>query len=83
MTLQPGFSDSTLSETVMDLPPGVMADLICYSSGLETEQRIHVLETADIGERLKTVTALLKVRNELTRQEIAARPDFPPDFSVN
>ncbi|MEM7457630.1 MAG: LON peptidase substrate-binding domain-containing protein [Planctomycetota bacterium] len=76
ITVHPGFGKATLSESIVELPAGMMADLICYSSGLETEHRIHVLEMADVAHRVQAVLTLLEQRNNLAQ-------NFPPDFSLN
>ncbi len=39
--------------------PGLLADMVAYSPDLSTEQRMQLLETADVVERLKTVSAFL------------------------
>ena len=39
--------------------PGLLADMVAYSPDLSTEQRMELLETTDVVERLKIVSAFL------------------------
>jgi ATP-dependent Lon protease len=39
--------------------PGLLADMVAYSPDLSTEQRMEILETTDVLERLKIVSAFL------------------------
>jgi ATP-dependent Lon protease len=39
--------------------PGLLADMVAYSPDMSTEQRQELLETIDVGERLKLVSSFL------------------------
>ena len=45
--------------------PGLLADLFAYSPDLSTEQRMELLGTTDVGERLKIVSAFLARQIEI------------------
>jgi ATP-dependent Lon protease len=45
--------------------PGLLADMVAYSPDLSTEQRMQLLETTDVVERLKTVSAFLARQIEI------------------
>jgi ATP-dependent Lon protease len=45
--------------------PGLLADMVAYSPDLSTEQRMELLQTSDVLERLKLVTAFLARQIEI------------------
>nr|MBA2557379.1 endopeptidase La [Chloroflexota bacterium] len=45
--------------------PGLLADMVAYSPDMSTEQRQELLETIDVGERLKLVSAFLARQIEI------------------
>ncbi len=45
--------------------PGLLADMVAYSPDMTTEQRQQLLETFDIGERLRLVSAFLARQIEI------------------
>jgi ATP-dependent Lon protease len=45
--------------------PGLLADMVAYSPDMTTEQRQELLETLDVVERLKTVSAFLARQIEI------------------
>ena len=45
--------------------PGLLADMVAYSPDLSTEQRMELLETADVQERLKIVSNFLARQIEI------------------
>ena len=45
--------------------PGLLADMVAYSPDMTTEQRQELLETLDVVERLKTVSAFLSRQIEI------------------
>ena len=45
--------------------PGLLADMVAYSPDLSTEQRMEILETTDVLERLKIVSAFLSRQIEI------------------
>jgi ATP-dependent Lon protease len=45
--------------------PGLLADMVAYSPDMSTEQRQELLETIDVGERLKLVSGFLARQIEI------------------
>ncbi len=83
IALHPGFGQSTLGESVESLPPGLMADLICYSASLDAVSQIEVLELSDVVARIERVSEMISKKNESTHKVIDSSQSFPPDFSSN
>ena len=63
---------------------GQLIDLIAYSSGAAPLQLQQMLDTNEVCQRAKLILkAMSGLEKKAAKADVAARPDFPRDFSLN
>lgn len=78
--------DQESLESLLDsnVATGQLIDLIAYSSGANPLQLQQMLDTNEVCRRAKLILkAMNGLEKKAAKEDVAARPDFPPDFSLN